>query len=65
MIFFNGIAFAFVLYHSITWFNLAPKAMVLKVGKTKVPDWMIAGANYGAWFAASGFIAWMVLGKFW
>src|SRR5215469_2502378 len=32
MIAVNVIAFAFLLLHSITWFNLAPKAMVVRVG---------------------------------
>ena len=47
-----------VLYHSITWFNLSPKAMVVRVGRWRVPDLMIAGGNYVAWLLISGVIAW-------
>jgi len=47
-----------VLYHSITWFNLSPKAMVVRLGRFRVPDLMIAGGNYAAWFVISGIIAW-------
>jgi fumarate reductase subunit C len=61
LVFFNWIAFAFILYHSITWFNLAPKAMVVKLGKQKIPAWLIAGSNFGAWIAVSVFVAWAVL----
>jgi fumarate reductase subunit C len=62
MIVFNLIAFLFVLYHSITWFNLAPKAMPVRVSGKRLPDWMIAAPNYAAWIAISAAIAWLVLG---
>jgi fumarate reductase subunit C len=45
----NTIALAFVLFHSVTWFNLAPKAIVMRLGGRRVPDALIAGANYAAW----------------
>ena len=41
--------FLFMLYHSITWFNLAPKAIVIRLGANKIPAFVIAGLNYGAW----------------
>lgn len=47
-----------VLYHSITWFNLSPKAMVVRLGRWRVPDLMIAGGNYAAWLFISAVIAW-------
>ena len=37
----NGISFFFVLFHTITWFNLAPKAMVMRVQGKRVPDWAV------------------------
>ena len=43
-----------VLYHSITWFNLSPKAMVFRFGRWRVPDLMISGGNYAAWLLISG-----------
>ena len=49
----NTIALAFVLFHSVTWFNLAPKAIVLRPGGRRVPDALIAGANYAAWLVLS------------
>ena len=61
MIAFNVIAFLFVLYHSITWFNLAPKAMVIKVGTMRIPDMMIAAANYTGWVVVSVVLFWLFL----
>jgi fumarate reductase subunit C len=49
----NTIALALVLFHSVTWFNLAPKAIVLRPGGRRVPDALIAGANYAAWLVLS------------
>jgi len=57
----NAIAFAFVLFHAITWFNLAPKAMVVRVGGKRVPDAIVAGSNYGAWLVLSGAVAYFLL----
>ena len=43
----------FLLFHSITWFNLAPKAMVVRIKGKRVPDWAVTGANYAAWLVLS------------
>ena len=44
----NAIAFAFIILHAITWFNLAPQAMVVHVAGRRVPGWSIAASNYAA-----------------
>ena len=59
---FNFIAFLFVLYHSITWFNLAPKAMPIRMGGKRLPEWMVAAPNYAAWIVISAILAWLILG---
>lgn len=46
---FHVIALVFAAYHSVTWFNLAPKAMPLQVGEEFVPAGVLAGAHFGAW----------------
>lgn len=56
------IAFCFVIYHSITWFNLAPKAMPIRLGGKRLPDWMIAAPNYAMWLAVSAAIFWFLFG---
>ena len=50
------IAFCFAVYHSITWFNLTPKAMVFWNGEEKVSPALIAGANYFAWLVISAVV---------
>lgn len=62
MIVLNVIAFLLVMYHTITWFNLAPSAMVIRMGGKRVPDWAIALPNYIAWLAVSAAIVWFVIG---
>ena len=48
------------VYHSITWFNLAPKAMVIRVGSRTVPGRVIAAANFAAWVVLSVALAWVL-----
>lgn len=57
----NAIAFGFVLFHTITWFNLAPRAMAVRVRGKRLPDALIAAPNYVAWLLVSGIVAWLVL----
>ena len=57
----DTVAFLFVLFHAITWFNLAPKAMVLRLSGKRMPDWVIVGSNYAAWLVLSGAVAFVLL----
>jgi fumarate reductase subunit C len=50
---FHGLALAFAAYHSVTWFNLTPKALPLQRGESFVPDAVISGAHFGLWAALS------------
>jgi len=63
MILINAIAFAFLLLHSITWFNLAPKAMAVRVRGIRVPGLLISGPQYMAWIAISAIIFAIVLSR--
>ncbi|MBV9438203.1 MAG: fumarate reductase subunit C, partial [Acidobacteria bacterium] len=56
MILVNVIAFAFLVFHSVTWFNLAPKAMAVRVGGKRVPGILISGPQYLAWIAVSAIV---------
>ena len=62
MLVLNLVALAFVLLHAITWFNLAPKAMVVRAGGRRVPPRSVAAAHFTAWAVASAVLAWIVLG---
>jgi succinate dehydrogenase subunit C len=50
---FHVIALCFAAYHSVTWFNLTPKALPLQIGEEFVPDAAIAGTHFGAWAVLS------------
>jgi fumarate reductase subunit C len=50
---FHLLTLAFAAYHSVTWFNLTPKALPVQRGEEFVPDWVIAGAHYAGWAALS------------
>ena len=56
------ISFPFILYHTITWFNLTPKIMVLQIGEEKVPKELIAGLVYISWGLLSLILIWLILG---
>jgi fumarate reductase subunit C len=58
----NIIALVFVVMHSITWFNLAPKALVVRIGGRRLRPRSVAAAHYIAWAVASAVVAWIVLG---
>lgn len=57
----NVISLFFVVFHAITWFNLAPKAMAVRLGGKRVPGILIAGPQYVAWLVVSAIVAWLLL----
>jgi fumarate reductase subunit C len=59
---FHVIVLAMAMYHSITWFNLTPKAVVVRMGEDKVPPVFLIGPNYAGWLGISLLILWIVLG---
>jgi fumarate reductase subunit C len=50
---FQLIALPFVIFHSVTWFNLTPKAIVLFRGEERVRPLWIAGGHYALWVIVS------------
>jgi fumarate reductase subunit C len=57
----NVVSFLFIVLHAVTWFNLAPQAMVVHVGKTRVPGFLIAASNYAALVVVSAVILGLLL----
>ncbi len=57
----NAVSLLFVVFHAVTWFNLAPKAMAIRAGGKRVPDVLIAGPNYVAWLVISAAVAWLLV----
>ena len=58
----NLVALAFVVLHAVTWFNLAPRALVVRLQGQRVPSWMVAAGHFAAWAVVSAAVAWIVLG---
>src|SRR5680860_1116124 len=50
-----------LIFHSITWFNLAPKAMVIKFGNKTVLGIIIILMNYVGWAAISAVLVWLIV----
>jgi fumarate reductase subunit C len=57
----NIVSLFFLVFHAVTWFNLAPKAMVVHLRGRPLPGRWIAASNYLAWAVVSALIAWAVL----
>src|SRR5579875_1133276 len=49
----NIVALFFVVFHALTWFQLAPQALVVRLGGKRVGAGWIAGFNYAAWAVVS------------
>jgi fumarate reductase subunit C len=58
----NVVSFLFIVYHAITFFVAAPQAMVVQIGRERVPGFVVLAGHYVAWAAASGFVFWLLLG---
>jgi fumarate reductase subunit C len=58
----NAITLVFVVFHTVTWFNLTPQAVVVRVRGRRVPDAGIAAPLYLAWLVLSALVVWIVLG---
>jgi fumarate reductase subunit C len=57
----NVVTLAFLVYHSVTWFQLTPKAMVVRLRGQLVPGVAIAGSAFAGWVVVSLFVAWLLL----
>ena len=60
-IFFHVVALGFALLHTVTWFNLTPQAVAVRVGEDRVRPGLIIAPNYVAWVIVSAIVAWFVL----
>ena len=58
----NIVTLAFVLLHAVTWFNLAPKAMAIRMRGQRISPGSVAAAHFAAWAVATAVVAWIVLG---
>jgi fumarate reductase subunit C len=59
----NVVTFAFVTYHAATFFQAAPRAMVVRVGRRRIPSRLVLLGHYGAWLVATVIIGWLLAGR--
>jgi fumarate reductase subunit C len=57
----NAVALVFVLLHAVTWFSLAPKAIVVRVRSWRVPPGLILALHYLVWVLLSAIVLRVVL----
>ena len=58
----NVVAFGFLIFHAITFFQAAPQAMVVRLGRTRVPGAAVLAVHYAVWSGASIVICWLLTG---
>jgi fumarate reductase subunit C len=58
----NVVALAFVLLHAVTFANLTPRAMVVRIRGRRVPPRAILAGVYLGWLVVTAFLAWLVVG---
>ena len=56
----NLVAFGFLVLHTVTWFSLTPKAMVVNVRGQRVPPAAILAGQYVGLAVVSAFVFWLV-----
>jgi succinate dehydrogenase subunit C len=57
----NAITLFFVVFHTVTWFNAAPRAIVVRLRGRRVPAGFILVLHYAVWVLLTGITAWVVL----
>ena len=57
----NIVSLFFVIFHAVTWFSLAPKAMAIRLKGKRLPNLAISAPNYAAWVVISAAVAWIIL----
>jgi len=57
----NVVAWVFVLLHAVTWFGLAPRAIVPHVRGRRVPARAVLSGHYAAWLVVSAVVVWVVM----
>ena len=56
----NVVALVFLALHVVTWFNLTPQAMEVRVRGRRVPASVIIASQYAGLAVVSAFIYWLV-----
>jgi fumarate reductase subunit C len=58
----NIVAFLFIVFHAVTFFEAAPQALVVHVGRRRVPGHLVLAGHYAAWVVTSAIVVWLLVG---
>ena len=56
----NVVASGFLVLHAVTWFNLTPQAMVVRVRGRRAPAALVIASQYAGLAVVSVFVWWLV-----
>jgi fumarate reductase subunit C len=56
----NVVSLLLVTYHAVTFFEAAPQAIVVHLGRSRVPEYLVMVGHYVAWAAVSAFVIWLL-----
>ena len=56
------ILLATLLFHTVTWLNLTPQALVLRLGRWRVPKTVVWAGHYAVWLVLSLVIVCLLVG---
>jgi fumarate reductase subunit C len=62
VLFLNVVTLAFVVFHAITFFQATPQAMVVRLGRMRVPPQAVLLGHYAGWVVVSAIVAFVLLG---
>jgi fumarate reductase subunit C len=57
----NIVSLGFMIYHALTFFVAAPRALVVHAGHRRVPERFVLWGHYLAWAAVSAFVTWLLV----
>ncbi len=57
----NLVALAFVLLHAVTFANLTPRAMIVRVRGRRMPPRAVLASVYLGWLVVTAFLTWLVV----
>jgi fumarate reductase subunit C len=56
----NAISLLFIVLLTVTWFDLTPKAMAVRLRGERLPASLILVSQYVGWVVVSAFVVWLV-----
>ena len=60
MVVFHVVSIVFALLHTVTWFNLLPQTVAIRIMGRRIPALLLVAPQFGGWAVVTGLIiAWV------